>query len=120
MDLLKNLDLTPSSFPNQLQSPSAEDDVLSSAGRDQIAADEDEGEEHQDEIEWSEGDERHGRLSREGVRSSAAGSCRDTKRINASPSQPRFTTPTSRQELALHASRTQGAFNCAKLLGLLT
>ena len=73
MDLLKNLDLTPSSFPNQLQSPSAEDDVLSSAGRDQIAADEDEGEEHQDEIEWSEGDERHGRLSREGVRSSAAG-----------------------------------------------
>jgi len=36
---------------NQLQSPSAEDDVLSSAGRDQIAADEDEGEQHQDEIE---------------------------------------------------------------------
>ena len=34
---------------NQLQSPSAEDDVLSSAGRDQIAADEDEPEEHQDE-----------------------------------------------------------------------
>ena len=46
---------------NQLQSPSAEDDVLSSAGRDQIAADEDEREQHQDEIEWSEGDERHGR-----------------------------------------------------------
>jgi hypothetical protein len=36
---------------NQLQSPSAEDDVLSSAGRDQTAADEDEREEHQDEIE---------------------------------------------------------------------
>ena len=36
---------------NQLQSPSAEDDVLSSAGRDQIAADEDEREQHQDEIE---------------------------------------------------------------------
>jgi hypothetical protein len=36
---------------NQLQSPSAEDDVPSSAGRDQIAADEDEREEHQDEIE---------------------------------------------------------------------
>jgi len=32
---------------NQLQSPSAEDDVLSSAGRDQIAADEDEREQHQ-------------------------------------------------------------------------
>jgi len=29
---------------NQLQSPSAEDDVLSSAGRDQIAADDDERE----------------------------------------------------------------------------
>ena len=42
---------------NQLQSPPAEDDVLSSAGRDQIAADEDEREEHQDEIEWSEWDE---------------------------------------------------------------
>ena len=36
---------------NQLQSPSAEDDVLSSAGRNQIAADEDEREQHQDEIE---------------------------------------------------------------------
>jgi len=36
---------------NQRQSPSAEDDVLSSAGRDQIAADEDEREQHQDEIE---------------------------------------------------------------------
>ena len=36
---------------SQLQSPSAEDDVLSSAGRDQIAAFEDEREEHQDEIE---------------------------------------------------------------------
>jgi hypothetical protein len=36
---------------NLLQSPSAEDDVLSSAGRDQIAADEDEREQHQDEIE---------------------------------------------------------------------
>jgi hypothetical protein len=36
---------------NQLQSPSAEDDVLSSAGRDQIAADEDEREQHQDQIE---------------------------------------------------------------------
>ena len=36
---------------NQLQSPSAEDDVLSSTGRDQIAAHEDEREEHQDEIE---------------------------------------------------------------------
>jgi len=35
---------------NQLQSPSAEDDVLSSAGRDQIAADVDEREEHQDEV----------------------------------------------------------------------
>jgi hypothetical protein len=34
---------------NQLQSPSAEDDSLSSAGRDQIAADEDEREQHQDE-----------------------------------------------------------------------
>jgi len=32
-----------------------------SAGRDQIAADEDEREQHQDEIEWSEWDERHGR-----------------------------------------------------------
>ena len=41
---------------NQLQSPSAEDDVLSSAGRDQIATDEDEGEQDQDEIEWSEWD----------------------------------------------------------------
>ncbi len=40
---------------NQLQSPPAEDDVLSSAGRDQIAADEDEREQHQDEIEWSKG-----------------------------------------------------------------
>ena len=39
---------------SQLQSPSAEDDVLSSAGRDQIAADEDEREQHLDEIEWSE------------------------------------------------------------------
>jgi predicted protein tyrosine phosphatase len=46
---------------NQLQSPSAEDDVLSSAGRDQIAADEDEREQHQDEIEWSEWGERHRR-----------------------------------------------------------
>jgi hypothetical protein len=36
---------------NQFQSPSAEDDVLSSAGRDQIAADVDEREEHHDEIE---------------------------------------------------------------------
>jgi len=36
---------------NQLQSPSAEDDVLSSTARDQIAADEDEREQHQDEIE---------------------------------------------------------------------
>jgi hypothetical protein len=36
---------------NQPQSPSAEDDVLSSAGRDQMAADEDEREQHQDEIE---------------------------------------------------------------------
>jgi hypothetical protein len=36
---------------NQLQSPSVEDDVLSSAGRDQIAADEDERAQHQDEIE---------------------------------------------------------------------
>jgi len=35
---------------NRLQSPSAEDDVLSSAGRDQIAADEDERQQHQDEI----------------------------------------------------------------------
>ncbi len=35
----------------QLQSPSAEDDLLSSAGSDQIAADEDEREQHQDEIE---------------------------------------------------------------------
>jgi len=32
---------------NQLQCPSAEDDVLSSAGREQIAADEDEREQHQ-------------------------------------------------------------------------
>ena len=45
---------------NQLQSPSAEDDVLSSEGRDWIAADEDEREQHQDEIEWSDWDERHG------------------------------------------------------------
>jgi hypothetical protein len=36
---------------NQLQPPSAEDDVLSSAKRDQIAADEDEREQHQDEIQ---------------------------------------------------------------------
>ena len=36
---------------NQLQSPSAEDDVLSSAGRDQIAADENEREKHQHEME---------------------------------------------------------------------
>jgi hypothetical protein len=36
----------------------AEDDVLSSAGRDEIAADLDEQEQHQDKIEWSEGDER--------------------------------------------------------------
>ena len=88
MDLLKNLDFSPSSFPNQLQSPSAEDDVLSSARRNQIAADEDEGEEHQDELEWSEGDERHGRLSREGVRSSAAGSCRDTTRASLAHNYP--------------------------------
>jgi hypothetical protein len=33
------------------QSPSAEDDVLSSAGHDQIAADLDERQQHQDEIE---------------------------------------------------------------------
>jgi len=36
---------------NLLQSPSAEDDVLSSAGRDRIAADVDEREQRQDEIE---------------------------------------------------------------------
>jgi hypothetical protein len=43
---------------NQIQSPTTNDDVLSSAGPDQIAADEDEREQHhQDEIEWSEGDE---------------------------------------------------------------
>jgi hypothetical protein len=36
---------------NQLQPLSAEDNVLSSAGRDQIAADEDERGEHRDEIE---------------------------------------------------------------------
>jgi hypothetical protein len=36
---------------NQLQSPSAEDNVRSSAGRDQIAADEDEREQRSDEIE---------------------------------------------------------------------
>jgi len=35
---------------NQVQSPTAEDDVLSSTGRDHIAADVDEREEHQDEV----------------------------------------------------------------------
>ena len=36
---------------NQLHSPSAEDDVPSSAGPEQIAADKDQREQHQDEIE---------------------------------------------------------------------
>ncbi|HEY1535079.1 MAG TPA: hypothetical protein VGF76_13725 [Polyangiaceae bacterium] len=40
---------------NQLQSLSAEDDVLSSAGGDQIAAFEDEREQHQDESNESSG-----------------------------------------------------------------
>jgi hypothetical protein len=56
--------------------------VLSSAGRDQIAADEDEREQHQDEIEWSEGDKRHGRLSRE-VAVEHRGSDRDTTRASS-------------------------------------
>jgi hypothetical protein len=46
---------------NQLQSPSAEDDVLSSAGRDQIAADEDEREQPRMKSNGAKWDERHGR-----------------------------------------------------------
>jgi len=39
---------------NQFLSPSTEDDVLSSAGRDQIVADEVKREQHQDEIDCLE------------------------------------------------------------------